>query len=285
MAKYKFVDMSPRLLQVDVAAQLVPGSIAHALHHLVDTLDLSAFDAHYRNDEVGASAHASAMALKAVLLAYSQGMISSRSIARACRDNVLFIDLTGDAKPHFTTIADFISRSRDAIASAFGQVLTLLGNVGLIERNMFAIAGVKLPSNASKHRSSTRAEFLAQAQKMERAAKVMLDPHSANDAGSAEEVLDTKAAARIERLTREAAKIRHWLAENPTDRPGSRGAIRKSNRTHNESAKLAIDKGVIQGYCGIAVVDAAHQRPLSPPMRAITPKRTSPHWPNAVSMP
>ena len=113
MARYKIVDMSPRLLPVDLEAQLIPGSFAHAVHHVVDALDLSAFDAHYRNDEVGASAHAPTMLLKAVLLAYSQGMVSSRAIERACRDNVLFIALTGDAKPHFTTIADFVSRSRD----------------------------------------------------------------------------------------------------------------------------------------------------------------------------
>ncbi len=66
MARYKSVDMSPRLLPVDLEAQLVPGSFAHAVHHLVDALDLSAFDAHYRNDEVGASAHAPAMLLKTV---------------------------------------------------------------------------------------------------------------------------------------------------------------------------------------------------------------------------
>ena len=259
MARYKVVDMSPRLLPVDLEAQLVPGSFAHAVHHVVDALDLSLFDAHYRNDDVGASAHAPAMLLKAVLLAYSQGMVSSRAIERACRDNVLFIALTGDAKPHFTTIADFVSRSRDAIASVFGQVLTVLGKEGLIGREHFAIDGVKLPSNASKHRSGTRAEFLAQAQKMERAAKTMLDRHCANDAGSAEEALDAKATARVERMTREAAKIRTWLAQNPNDRAGTRGSIRKSNRTDNESAKLATDKGVLQGYCGVAVVDAAHQ--------------------------
>lgn len=259
MARYKTMDMSPRLLPVDLEVQLVPGSFAHALHHLVDQLDLSAFDAHYRNDAVGASAHAPAMLLKAVLLAYSQGIVSSRAIERACRDNVLFIALTGDSKPHFTTIADFVSRSRDAIASVFGQVLTLLGKEGLIGRAMFAIDGVKLPSNASKHRSGTRAEFLAQAQKAERAAKTMLDRHHANDAGSAEHVMDAKARARIERLTKEAVRIRAWLDENPNDRPGVRGAIRKSNRTDNESAKLATDKGVIQGYCGVAVVDAMHQ--------------------------
>ena len=258
MARYKPVDMSPRLLAVDLEAQLVPGTFAHGLHHLVDLLDLSAFDAHYRNDAVGASAHAPAMLLKAVLLAYSQGMVSSRSVERACRDNVLFIALTGDAKPHFTTIADFVSRSRDAIASVFAQVLAILGKEGLIGREMFAIDGVKLPSNASKHRSGTRAEFLAQAAKLEQAARQMLDRHRGNDA-RAQEGDDPQAAARIERMTREAAQIRAWLAEHPEDRAGTRGAIRKSNRTDNTSAKLATDKGVIQGYCGVAVVDAAHQ--------------------------
>ena len=98
MARYKPLDMSPRLLPVDLEVQLVPGTFAHGLHHLVDLLDLSAFDAHYRNDEVGASAHAPAMLLKAVLLAYSQGIVSSRAIERACRENALFIALTGDAK-------------------------------------------------------------------------------------------------------------------------------------------------------------------------------------------
>jgi hypothetical protein len=167
--------------------------------------------------------------------------------------------LTGDAKPHFTTIADFVSRSREAIAAVFAQVLTLLDSEGLIGRTMFAIDGVKLPSNASKHRSGTRAEFVAQAQKMERAASTMLDRHQANDAGSAEDVLDAKAAERIDRLTREATKIRQWLTDHPNDRPGSKGKPRKSNRTDNESAKLATDKGVIQGYCGVAVVDDKHQ--------------------------
>jgi hypothetical protein len=47
MARYRRIGMSPRLLPVDLQAQLVPGSFAHAVHHLVDKLDLFAFDAHY----------------------------------------------------------------------------------------------------------------------------------------------------------------------------------------------------------------------------------------------
>ena len=262
MARYKMVDMSPRLLPVDLEAQLVPGSFAHAVHHLVDALDLSAFAARYRNDDNGAPAHAPGMLLKAVLLAYSQGIVSSRAIERACRCNVLFIAISGDAKPHFTTIADFVSRSRDAIASVFAQVLTVLGREGLIGREMFAIDGVKLPSNASKHRSGTRAEFLAQAEKLERVAQQMLDRHHGNDIAMREEPTD-KVTARIARMTREAKQIRAWLELNPQDRMGSQGKPRKSNRTDNESAKLATDKGVIQGYCGVAVVDAPPTRSSS----------------------
>lgn len=94
-------------------------------------------------------------------------MVSSRSLERACRDNILFVAITGDARPHFTTIAAFVSRSRDAIATVFAQVLAILGKKRLIGREMFAIDGVKLPSNASKHRSGTRAEFLPRAEKLE----------------------------------------------------------------------------------------------------------------------
>jgi hypothetical protein len=187
------------------------------------------------------------------------GLVSSRDIERACRDNVLFVAMTGDAKPHFTTIAAFVSRSRDSILTVFAQVLAILGKEGLIGREMFAIDGVKLPSNASKHRSGTRADFLARAEKLERVTKAMLDRHRANDEDTSPTDPNDKAAARIKRIKREAAQIRSWLANHPTERKGPTGGLRKSNLTDNESAKLATDKGVIQGFSGIAVVDASHQ--------------------------
>jgi transposase len=259
MARYRDIDMSARLLPVSLEAQLVPGSFAHAVYHLVGELDLSDFDAHYRNDEVGAPAHAPAMLLRAVLLGYSHGMVSSRAIERACRENVVFIAMTGDAKPHFTTIADFVSRSRNAISAVFAQVLTILSDEGLIGREMFAIDGIKLPSNASKHRSGTRKEYLAKAQKLERIAAQMLQRHRSNDTQASEPAESVRITARIARMTREARQIRDWLTEHPDDRTGPNGGLRKSNRTDNDSAKLATDKGVIQGYCGVAVVDAKHQ--------------------------
>lgn len=60
MARYRVMDLSPRLLSVDAEAWMVPGSFAHVVQRVVDALDLSLFDAHCRNDEVPAPAPAPA---------------------------------------------------------------------------------------------------------------------------------------------------------------------------------------------------------------------------------
>jgi transposase len=260
MARYKTIDLSPRFLAVDLHKQLLPGSFAHAVHYLLDNdFDLSGFDARYRNDDTGASAYPPGMLLKLILCAYAEGVVSSRGIERLCREHVTFIALSGDNAPHFTTLAAFVSGLGNDIAKLFAQVLYLCDRQGLIGRQMFAIDGVKLPSNASKAKSGTRADFTRQAEKLEAAAESMLERHRQNDAQPTEPTLDEKYTQRIERLKQDAAQLRHWLTEHPKDRQGSKGTIRKSNRTDNESAKMATGKGVIQGYTGVAAVDQAHQ--------------------------
>jgi hypothetical protein len=141
----------------------------------------------------------------------------------------------------------------------FTAVVAICDREGLIGREMFAIDGVKLPSHASKRRSGTRADVTRQATKLEAAAEAILARHRAVDRRPAEPALAAKATDRVARLTRDAAQLRAWLAAHPDDRRGPKGTIRKSNRTDNESAKLATGKGVIQGYTGVAAVDGKHQ--------------------------
>jgi len=69
--------------------------------------------------------------------------------------------------PHVTTIAHFASTLRDDFAQVFASVLAVCDGQVLIGREMFAIDGVKLPSNASTHRSGTRVEFTQRAEKLE----------------------------------------------------------------------------------------------------------------------
>lgn len=158
MARYKVVDRSPRFLPISLEAQLVVGSFEHALDVLIDEeLELSAFERWYCNDETGAPAYDPAVMLKIVLLAYSKGVISSRAIERLCRENVVFMAISGDSAPQFTTIAKFVRALAGDVADVFARVLLVCDRLGLIGRQMFAIDGVKLPSNADKrHRWDAR---------------------------------------------------------------------------------------------------------------------------------
>ena len=260
MARYKHIDTNPRFIAVDLQKQLLPGTFEHALNHLlVHEIDLTQFDARFNNDQTGAPAYPPAMLLKIILFAYSQGIVSSRNIERACVEHVTFIALSGDTRPHFTTLAAFVSTLGDDIAHLFSQILFICDKQGLIGREMFAIDGVKLPSNASKAKSGTRADFAHQAAKLEAAVQVMLERHRAEDRHAVEPDLHQKELQRIASLQADAAQMKQWLTEHPEDRKGSKGKIRKSNRTDNDSAKMATSKGVIQGYTGVAAVDAKHQ--------------------------
>jgi len=112
------------LLPIVLEAQLIPGSFEHALDVLVDTeLDLSRLAKRFRNDETGAPAYDPAVMLKIVLLAYSRGVISSRRIERLCRENVLFMAISGDSAPQFSTIATFVRELGEEASAIFTRVL------------------------------------------------------------------------------------------------------------------------------------------------------------------
>ena len=262
MARYKPQDRNSMLLPVVLSEQIVPGSFAFALDYLVDhELDLKPLDAQFKNDEVGASAYNPRVMLKIVLLAYSQGLISSRAIEQACMRNVQFIALSGDSQPSHTHIAKFVASLSNQIKPLFSQVLMTCDAQGLIGRDMFAIDGVKLPSNASKERSGTHEELRHRADRLDKAADKILALHQTQDKQGGDTALEPKRQARIEALRKEAERTREFLTTTAKrfGSKGSKGKELKSNVTDSESAKMATSKGVMQGYAAQAAVDSAHQ--------------------------
>jgi len=259
MARYKVVDRSPRFLPIVLDAQLMTGRFEYALDYLIDhEIELSGIAKRYLNDETGAPAYDPAVMLKIVLLAYSRGVVSSRAIERLCRENVLFMAISGDSAPQFTTIAKFVRELGEEVSAVFTQVLLICDRQGLIGRQMFAIDGVKLSSNADKRRSGTHAELAHEAERMEAVVAKMMKEHRGRDerADAGEDAVEH--AARIERLQIEAKRIRGFLATH-AERRSEKGAVRKSNLTDNDSAKMATSKGVIQGYTAVAAVDRQAQ--------------------------
>ena len=125
MARYKKYDYNQkRLIAVSFEDQIIPGTFECALDYLIDNdVDLSVFEKRYHNDETGAPAYDPAILLKIVLYAYSRGVISSRKIERLCQSHIIFIALSAESRPHFTTIANFVSSCENEIISVFRDIL------------------------------------------------------------------------------------------------------------------------------------------------------------------
>lgn len=258
MARYKEYNYNQgKFIPISFDKQILPGTFEHTLHYLIDNeLDLSVFDDRYCNDDTGAPAYDPAILLKIILYAYSRGITSSRKIEQYCRENIIFMALSADTRPHFTTIADFISTLDEEIVRLFLEVLLICDEMNLIGKEMFAIDGCKLSSNSSKEWSGTKEELQKKKEKMERVIRQIMARHCETD-GTEHNVADEE-EKYVATLTQNIKKIHAWLQEND-DKPGKTGKPVKSNITDNESAKMKTSRGVIQGYDGVAVVDAKHQ--------------------------
>jgi transposase len=260
MARYKNYNYSQgKFIPIHFDRQILPGTFEYSLHYLIDNeIELSIFDTRYGNDETGAPAYDPAILLKIILYAYSRGITSSRKIAQCCRENVIFMALSADTQPHFTTIADFISTSGQEIIGLFLEILLICDEMGLIGKEMFAVDGVKLPSNASKEWSGTKQELRKKREKMERVIRQIVKRHREVDKREGDRGVMEQEDRYVESLRGKVRKIKAWLRENE-DKPGKTGKPVKSNITDNESAKMKTSHGVIQGYDGVAVVDGKHQ--------------------------
>jgi transposase len=152
LARYKPYNYNQgKFIPIAFDKQILTGTFEYTLNYLIDNeLDLSVFDDRYCNDDTGVPVYDPSILLKIILYAYSRGITSSRKIEQCCKENIIFMALSCDTQPHFTTISDFISTLDEEIINLFLEVLLVCDEMNLIGKEMFAIDGCKLPSNASK---------------------------------------------------------------------------------------------------------------------------------------
>jgi len=250
------------MIVINYQDQLQPGTFEYAIHHLIDNnIDLSIFYSKYNNESGGRIAYDPAVLLKIILFAYSRGITSSREIEWCCSTNIIFKALSCDTVPHFTTIASFVSDSPEQIESLFEQVLLICDDQGLLGKELFAIDGCKMSSDASKEWSGTIKELEQKRDKIKRQIKHHLSEHQKFDKHETRDDARIKRTEQtIETLNKASDKIDQFLKSNsPRMGQGKRPKEVKSNITDNESAKMTTSKGTIQGYNGLATVDKKHQ--------------------------
>ena len=261
MARYKDYSYDQGMfLPVSFHEQIVPGTFEYALNYIIDNeMNLSIFEDRYQNDQTGAPAFDPAILLKIILYSYSLGITSSRQMEKLCATNITFMALSANSRPHFTTIAKFVSSLEQEIAPLFADVLLICAEENLIGKHMFAIDGCKLSANCSKEWSGTKSDLERKKKRIEKSVDLLVRKHQAQDKEDpcAASILEKEKKA-LKNLREKAAKIQRWLEGNE-DRKGARGNTIQSNLTDKESAKMTSSHGVIQGYNGIAAVDDKYQ--------------------------
>lgn len=261
----KFIPYDPNqsvMVVINYSDQLQPGTFEFAINHIIDNkLDLTIFHPRYQNDGGGRPAYDPAILLKIILFAYSKGITSSREIQWCCESNIIFKALSCDTVPHYTTLASFVSGRGEEIEALFEQVLLICDQQGLLGKELFAIDGCKMSSNAAKAWSGTFKELEQKRDKIKRQVHHDISEHKkldTNDTREAERQL--RAEQTLATLNKAHDQIDRCLkTAGPRKGKGKQNKAVKSNITDNESAKLTTSKGTIEGDNGVATVDKKHQ--------------------------
>ena len=258
MAKFKPLHENQLvMLPISLQDQLVPGTLEHTISELVEKhLDLSVFDARYKNDETGAAAIHPKILLKVILLAYARGMISSRQIERACQENILFIALSYGYPPDHSTIASFLSSMQSEIETLFSNILLVCEELGLLDGTHFSLDGVKLSANVSKEWSGTLDELKHKRDKLQEKLQRVIAEHAQAD--KQPEVVVERQQKRERRFQLQVERLNQFL-EQQKPKLGRDGKEIQSNVIDNESVKMPSSHGVLQGYNAQALVDSKHQ--------------------------
>ncbi len=284
MAK-RFREWNPKqvwLLPPSVDEFIPEGHVAHFVRDLVaDELDLSAILDTY-TEERGYPPFHPAMMVGLLLYAYTQGIYSSRRIAKGCIERMDFGAVTGFQKPDFRTINLFRKRHLAALGGLFVQVLKLCRKSGLASLGHVALDGTKVKANASKHKAMSYDRMEKAEGEYAELAKGWLDQAEVTDL--AEDVrfrdkqgdeLPTWAANKVERMKRireakaalekeaaEKAEAEREAKGNDDDDPPEPPKVdpkAQRNFTDPESRIMPTKEGFQQCYNAQAAVDTDAQ--------------------------
>lgn len=270
------------LLPPSVLDFVPAGHLVHFVVNLVgEQLDLSGILNRYQEAR-GYPPYHPVMMVGLLLYSYSQGIYSSRRIAKACQERIDFMRLTGMQQPDFRTISLFRLRHLEEMKGLFGQVLRLCRKAGLVKLGHVALDGTKMRANASKSESMSYGAM----KKKEKELKAEIDswfdradqidqeedelygtdktgdelPEWVTDKQKRlEKIQEAKAALEAEAKQKAEAepdpkRTRHEA--KPTGVPSERA---QRNFTDPESQMMKSTGGFVQAYNCQAAVDADNQ--------------------------
>lgn len=125
--------------------------LVRVVNAAIEKIDLRALLRRYKGG--GRSSFHPKMMLKVLVYAYTQKIYSSRKIAKALRENIHFMWISGGNRPDFRTINAFrSSRLKPVIEEVFAEVLGHLIESGHVKMENYFVDGSKIEADANKHK-------------------------------------------------------------------------------------------------------------------------------------
>ena len=170
------------LLPPDLRDWLPKHHVAYFILDVVGELDLSSIYGSYDGSQGGQPPYDPRMMVGLLLLAYCEGITSSRRIERATYDSVAFRVLSLDQHPDHDTVAAFRQRHLEALSGMFTKVLELCQAADLVKLGHVALDGTKVKANASKHKAMSYGRMKKKASELEAEVRRLLAQAEATDA-------------------------------------------------------------------------------------------------------
>lgn len=117
---------------------------------VVEKLDISEIISQYKGG--GTSSYHPKMLLKILFYGYLNNTYSCRKIAKAVKENIYFMWLSGGLQPDFRTINDFRGQKlKGNIEKLFSQLVIMMVDLELVSLEKQFIDGTKIEANAHKY--------------------------------------------------------------------------------------------------------------------------------------
>jgi len=241
---------------------------------VVEELDLSEIMSKYDKDR-GCPPYDPRMMLCVLLYSYTQGIYSSRKMAKSCEERIDYMSLSGMSYPDFRTLSYFRKNNLGAIGRLFVQVLKLCQEAKLVKLGHVSLDGSKVKGNASKSKNMKYGKMQKKEAELNEEVARWLEECDAIDAEEDEAygsdkrgdelpswVSDKQERSRKLKEARESMEKKHKDKQEAREKATEEGRKGKSsrkptekpsdNKTHNftdpDSSLMKSSQGFVQGY-------------------------------------
>lgn len=135
---------------MDLETDIPKNHLVRVVNNAINRLSDSIFNSAYPGG--GRHSYHPKMLTKIIIYAYTQRIYSSRKIAKAVRENIMFMWIAGRQQPDFRTINRFRSeRMKEVLETVFTHVLELLVQEQYVSLDHYFLDGTKLEANANRY--------------------------------------------------------------------------------------------------------------------------------------